>query len=375
MAEKLTLKEKPKFPVEFGDETTLAVEARDTSGEKHVEISQDKTDEYSTEAQLIDDEDDKVEIVKDDGAKEEDDRLSRQDDEDMSSDDIKAEAKRLQNRLDRLDRKERRKKFKEKDKSTIRTLQNRISELEGRVSTTGAVNKIEVDYANVKANHDAWEAKQFEYAKAFKENFAAGDPDKTAEAMEKWEEAKHNVRAWKGALANVSAAREKAASGAPINAEKESFIADKSAEFRNENKWFDSRGGNLDSKLALTLAQSLIDDNFDPATDDYWDELQDLLEERLPHRYGKLTQSKKPEKETVVVDDDEEEPQPPPKKIIQKSPVATKANAETVNKGNKNTYKLSDTQRLVLRQAGHIEGTPEWLRAVEIYRQRDAAKK
>lgn len=373
MADKLTLKEKPKFPVEFGDETTLAVEAKDTSGEKPVEISQDKTDEYSTEAQLIDDEDDKVEIVKDDGAKEEDDRLSHQDDEDMSEDDLKAEVKRLQRKADRLDKKRNRLKGRQQTDSTIKKLQNRVAELEGRASVAGATSKIDIDYQNVKSNHDVWEARQFEAAKAFKENFASGDADKTADAMEKWEEAKHQVRVWKGALANVTAAREKVANGAPINAEKESFIADKSTEFKNENRWFDSKGSNIDSKITLAIGEKLIEDGYDPATEDYWDELADLLEEKLPHRYGKTQLTRKTEKESEAVDDDE--PAQQPKKVIQKSPVATKANAETMNKGNKNTYILSDTQRLVLRQAGFIEGTPEWLAKVEIYRQRDAAKK
>lgn len=50
------------------------------------------------------------------------------------------------------------------------------------------------------------------------------------------------------------------------------------------NSWYDPNGKDPDSKIALTLDQSLVEEGFNPTTDAYWQELDARVRKYLPHR-------------------------------------------------------------------------------------------
>lgn len=52
-----------------------------------------------------------------------------------------------------------------------------------------------------------------------------------------------------------------------------------------ENDWYDADGNDEDSQIAKVIDGKLAAEGWDPATEDYWEELDKRLQKRLPHRY------------------------------------------------------------------------------------------
>jgi hypothetical protein len=53
------------------------------------------------------------------------------------------------------------------------------------------------------------------------------------------------------------------------------------------NDWYDPNGKDTDSKIAVKVDEELVEEGWDPTSEDYWDELDTRLQRYLPHRYGK----------------------------------------------------------------------------------------
>jgi hypothetical protein len=51
------------------------------------------------------------------------------------------------------------------------------------------------------------------------------------------------------------------------------------------NSWYDPSGEDVDSRIAKVIDNSLASEGWDPSDPEYWDELDNRLKERLPHRY------------------------------------------------------------------------------------------
>jgi len=52
------------------------------------------------------------------------------------------------------------------------------------------------------------------------------------------------------------------------------------------NNWYDPNGGDMDSRVALTIDKELAREGWNPTTEQYWDELDARLKKYLPHRYN-----------------------------------------------------------------------------------------
>ena len=53
--------------------------------------------------------------------------------------------------------------------------------------------------------------------------------------------------------------------------------------------WYDPRGGDSDSRVVLTIDQTLADEGFNPTTSEYWAELEKRVKKYLPHRVNRAT--------------------------------------------------------------------------------------
>jgi len=53
----------------------------------------------------------------------------------------------------------------------------------------------------------------------------------------------------------------------------------------NKNSWYDPSGRDTDSRIAKVIDTDLAAEGWDPADQEYWEELDNRLKERLPHRY------------------------------------------------------------------------------------------
>lgn len=56
-------------------------------------------------------------------------------------------------------------------------------------------------------------------------------------------------------------------------------------DWMRENSWWDPKGGDNDSRTVSRLDAALLNEGYDPTTQDYWDELSDRVREALPHRF------------------------------------------------------------------------------------------
>ena len=67
-------------------------------------------------------------------------------------------------------------------------------------------------------------------------------------------------------------------------------VQQNATEWLNSNRWYDPSGKDTDSRIAKVIDNALASEGWDPADPEYWDELDNRLKERLPHRYtSKMT--------------------------------------------------------------------------------------
>ncbi|CAB4129542.1 hypothetical protein UFOVP118_86 [uncultured Caudovirales phage] len=67
----------------------------------------------------------------------------------------------------------------------------------------------------------------------------------------------------------------------PVSTEVEQNAKD----WLRKNSWFDPEARDTDSRIAKVIDQELATDGWDPSDPEYWDELDNRLSARLPHRY------------------------------------------------------------------------------------------
>lgn len=66
-------------------------------------------------------------------------------------------------------------------------------------------------------------------------------------------------------------------------------VQQNATQWLNSNRWYDPSGKDTDSRIAKVIDNALASEGWDPADPEYWDELDNRLKERLPHRYtGKV---------------------------------------------------------------------------------------
>ena len=57
----------------------------------------------------------------------------------------------------------------------------------------------------------------------------------------------------------------------------------------SRNSWYKPDGTDRDSRIAKKMDEVLVEEGWDPADPDYWDELDSRLQKSLPHRYNVAT--------------------------------------------------------------------------------------
>jgi hypothetical protein len=66
------------------------------------------------------------------------------------------------------------------------------------------------------------------------------------------------------------------------------------------NPWYDPAGNDEDSQIAKIIDQRLHKEGWDPNTEEYWDELNDRLQKRLPHRYNQSDEPRRKPRSVVT---------------------------------------------------------------------------
>ena len=171
-------------------------------------------------------------------------------------------------------------------KHKISALERRNEELARRLaaveSTASSFQFAQVD----KAIED--EATRVEYAKMkLLQASQAGDAEGQVEYLEQLQEAKQRlgqVQAYKKQQLD-NARRPKQNVPNPVTQE----VQRNAESWLSKNKWYDTQARDTDSRIAKVIDQELAADGWDPADPEYWDELDNRLSARLPHRYAAKT--------------------------------------------------------------------------------------
>jgi hypothetical protein len=123
---------------------------------------------------------------------------------------------------------------------------------------------------------------RFEYAKMrLAEATQAGDGDAVAEAQGQWYEARQQL----DQIANLKRQAQMQAAPQQRAPAPNPNVQRHAQEWMARNSWYDPSSRDVDSKIAKQLDEALASEGFDPATPDYWDELDNRLQKYLPHRY------------------------------------------------------------------------------------------
>lgn len=115
----------------------------------------------------------------------------------------------------------------------------------------------------------------------------------------------------------------------------------------DSHAWYDPRGQDADSRVVLTIDQTLAEEGLNPTTSEYWQELEKRVKKYLPHRALRGTIGTK-----------------------QKSVVAG-SGRETSTKAGSSVFRLSAERVKALKDAGKWDDPSERAKMVKQYRDYD----
>ena len=222
-------------------------------------------------------------------ASDESDEDEEQDGDDQGSDDSEPEDTEDEREKIREARREERRLKKELQKQREASAKHKISALEKRneelarrlaavESTASSFKFAQID----KAVED--EATRVEYAKMKMLQAAqSNDLEGQMEYLEQLTEAKDRLKQAqfhkKQQLEQAKTPKQNVPN--PVNTE----VQQNATRWLKKNSWYDPEARDTDSRIAKVVDQELATDGWDPSDPEYWDELDNRLQSRLPHRY------------------------------------------------------------------------------------------
>ena len=230
----------------------------------------------------------KAETVEVDAAAEDQEEDAPEDTQDDGEDEDEREKIREARREERKLKKELQKQREASAKHKISALERRNEELARRLAAVES-SAASFQFAQVdKAIED--EATRVEYAKMkLLQASQAGDAEGQVEYLEQLQESKQR-------LAQIQAYKKQQLEQAkqpkqnvpnPVSTE----VQKNATGWLQKNKWYDPQARDTDSRIAKVIGQDLAAEGWDPADPEYWDELDNRLSARLPHRYAAKTGS------------------------------------------------------------------------------------
>jgi hypothetical protein len=188
----------------------------------------------------------------------------------------KVERKQLTNKEKRDLRKKRvAEKFQQKDaiieqqQQAINQLTGRLNDFEGRLSN---VDRAKVDDMLTAATVNFSRAEK-EHMDAFKE----GDAEKATRSMKAMYAAQRQIDQLKPIKQQMETRqpmqRQESSAADPV-------VTRKANDWAAKHEWYRADGSDEDSEIAKAISGKMVNEGFDPRSDDFWDELDDRLEKR-----------------------------------------------------------------------------------------------
>lgn len=257
---------------------------------------------------------------------------------------VRKDRKELTNKEKRDARKQRtREKFNEKDAiiaeqaARLDEAMGRLAHVEGRLS---GVDKGQVKSA-LNDTIKIFEAAEQQHADAFKD----GDGEKATKAMRDMYTAQKRIDELKGLEQRLEQNPQRTQQ--QQKPQFDAAVTSHAKDWAKRNSWFkqDANGQatDEDSEIAMALSARLVKEGFDPKSQDFWDELDDRAQKRLPH----VVDGKQEEDEDEFEDDEKPAVQRPRKRTAPpvngganrgdvKGKVAVQVSTDFVNELKKN---------------------------------------
>jgi hypothetical protein len=163
-----------------------------------------------------------------------------------------------------------------------------------------------------------------------KEATETGNGDLLTQAQEMWYDAKKQFESLEGLKKHSVQQPQHQTIQAP-----DPMVARYAGDWMSENPWYDPNGRDSDSKVALTIDQSMAEEGWNPKSQEYWEELDNRLAKYLPHRYiGEVEKSVSPSTRR-------------PRNIVTSS-----GRESASSSGGKNTFTLAPEQVRAMKDAG-----------------------
>lgn len=235
-------------------------------------------------------------------------------------------------------------------KHKISALERRNEELARRLaaveSAATSFQFVQVD----KAIED--EATRVEYAKMkLLQASQAGDAESQVEYLEQLQEAKNRLAQMQAYKKQQLEAAKRPKQNVPNPVSNE--VQRNAQQWLQKNKWYDPQARDTDSRIAKVIDQDLASEGWDPADPEYWEELDNRLSARLPHRYSAKTGTT------------------PPKRV---SPTASSRTANPSGKTS-NSYTLSPDRVRAIKEAGAWDDPAKRNRMIKAYAEFDRQNK
>jgi len=162
-------------------------------------------------------------------------------------------------------------------------------------------------------------------AQKMKDATSASDGEAFGRAQEMWYEARRKIEAMKSLKDRAAQATKQQGAVNPQ-------VTRLANSWMERNDWYDPSGSDEDTAIAKVIDRKLTEDGWDPASQDYWEELDRRLQKRLPHRY------------TDSVDDHSRRSRP--------RSVVTGSGREVGGGASRSTFVLSPEQVRAMKDAG-----------------------
>jgi len=212
---------------------------------------------------------------------------------------------------------------------------NRLSQVERR--TQGA------DMARLEKAIDDEQVRVEYHRMKLSEATSAGDGEAAVAAQEALYEARQKVE-------QLNRLRQQADRPADNTPRIDPSVQRHAAQWIDRNGWYKPDLSDTDSRIAKVIDEDLVKEGWNPGTSDYWDELDNRLQKRLPHRYNESS-------------DRRESPNRTPRNTVGSSG----REASAAYGGTNRTFTLTAEQVRAMKDAGMWENPEKRAKMIKRY--------
>jgi hypothetical protein len=173
-----------------------------------------------------------------------------------------------------------------------------------------------------------------------------GDGQAMADAQEAWFEARRAAEELEGLKKRSVEPKQNRPIAPDVRVQKNA------AQWMERNPWYDPNQKDIDSKIALIIDKEMAGEGWDAGDDDYWEELDNRLQDRIPHRYNSNNESKSSSKRP-------------------RSVVVGSGRESASGSGMKNSYVLTKERVDAIKEAGMWDDDKARKRMINRYIQQD----